>query len=147
MVDNDKQREAAARYAAAIPGIREVVNNLQITSAANPPAPQPVAENIPPAYTSSSAQAAPAPVSQKTGERSRKKSLRSSSPTSRGASEPARNDNTADVAQGTPPPNDAIDNPTPSDDAVSPKPVSRLRATSSENADGSVGNGDCSPPH
>jgi hypothetical protein len=29
-VDNDAQREAAARYAAAIPGVKEVVNNLQV---------------------------------------------------------------------------------------------------------------------
>lgn len=122
-VDNDRQREAAARYAAAIPGIREVVNNLQITSAANTPGPQTVAENIPPVSTSSSAQAAPAPMSQTTGERSRKKSLRHPRLLHE-ESEPARNDNTADVAQGTPPPNDAIDNPSPSDDAVSPKPGS-----------------------
>lgn len=29
-VDNDAQRDAAARYAAAIPGVKEVVNNLQV---------------------------------------------------------------------------------------------------------------------
>ena len=121
-VDNDRQREAAARYASTIPGIREVVNNLQITSVANTPATQTVAENIPPVSTSSSAQAAPAP--QTSRERSRNKSSRPSSPASREVSDPARNDNTADVAQGTPPPNDATDNPTPSDDAVSPKPAS-----------------------
>jgi hypothetical protein len=38
-VDNDTQRDAAARYAAAIPGVKQVVNNLQIA-----PAPAPVAE-------------------------------------------------------------------------------------------------------
>jgi|CZKY01.1.fsa_nt_gi hypothetical protein len=49
-VENETQREAAARYASAIPGIKEVVNNLQTTSApatraanqmsrAQPPAP------------------------------------------------------------------------------------------------------------
>jgi len=32
-VENETQREAAARYASAIPGIKEVVNNLQIASA------------------------------------------------------------------------------------------------------------------
>jgi hypothetical protein len=32
-VDNDTQREAAARYAAAIPGVKQVVNNLQIATA------------------------------------------------------------------------------------------------------------------
>jgi hypothetical protein len=122
-VDNDRQREAAARYASTIPGIREVVNNLQITSVANTPATQTVAENIPPVSTSSSAQAAPAPVPQTSRERSRNKSSRPSSPTSQEVSD-AGNNNAVDVAQGTPPPNDATDNPTPSDDAVSPKPAS-----------------------
>jgi hypothetical protein len=46
-VDNDAQREAAARYASAIPGVKEVVNNLQV----GPPtaAPAPVAQQPPPA--------------------------------------------------------------------------------------------------
>ena len=29
-VDNDAQREAAARYAAAEPGVKQVINNLQV---------------------------------------------------------------------------------------------------------------------
>jgi BON domain len=33
-VENETQREAAARYASAIPGIKQVVNNLQTTSSA-----------------------------------------------------------------------------------------------------------------
>ncbi len=33
MVDNDAQRDAAARYASEIPGVKQVVNNLQIGSA------------------------------------------------------------------------------------------------------------------
>jgi len=37
-VDNETQREAAARYASAIPGIKEVVNNLQTSSAPSTPA-------------------------------------------------------------------------------------------------------------
>ena len=44
-VDNDAQREAAARYASAIPGVKEVVNNLQV----GPPTPAPVAQEAPPA--------------------------------------------------------------------------------------------------
>src|SRR6266404_91328 len=44
-VDNDAQREAAARYASAIPGVKEVVNNLQVgpsaSSAAAAPDPEP----------------------------------------------------------------------------------------------------------
>jgi hypothetical protein len=43
-VDNDAERDAAARYAAAIPGVKQVVNNLQIAApaaaAATAPAPQ-----------------------------------------------------------------------------------------------------------
>jgi hypothetical protein len=45
-VDNDAQRDAAARYAAAIPGVKQVVNNLQVVAppaaaaAAAPPAQQ-----------------------------------------------------------------------------------------------------------
>jgi hypothetical protein len=43
-VENDAQREAASRYAAAIPGVKQVVNNLQIgppQQAAAAPAPEP----------------------------------------------------------------------------------------------------------
>jgi hypothetical protein len=44
-VDNDAQREAAARYASAIPGVKQVVNNLQVgppaSSAATAPDPEP----------------------------------------------------------------------------------------------------------
>ena len=40
-VDNDAQRTAAARYAAGIPGIKQVVNDLQITPTAAEAAPAP----------------------------------------------------------------------------------------------------------
>ena len=40
-VENDAQRTAAARYASEIPGVKQVVNNLQIMSAAGPAAPAP----------------------------------------------------------------------------------------------------------
>ena len=52
-VDNEAQREAAARYAASIPGVKQVVNNLSIGQAAAAVAPAPVPDQ--PA-------AAPAPV-------------------------------------------------------------------------------------
>jgi hypothetical protein len=45
-VDNDAQRDAAARYAAALPGVKEVVNNLQVGS---PVAAAPAATAPPPA--------------------------------------------------------------------------------------------------
>ena len=42
MVDNDAEREAAAKYAAAEPGVKTVVNNLEIAGAQAPaPAPEP----------------------------------------------------------------------------------------------------------
>jgi BON domain len=44
-VDNDAQREAAARYASSEPGVKEVVNNLQV----QPPAPVQAAQVEPPA--------------------------------------------------------------------------------------------------
>jgi hypothetical protein len=44
-VENDGQRTAAARYASEIPGVKQVVNNLQISSAAGPAAPD---ETTPP---------------------------------------------------------------------------------------------------
>jgi outer membrane biosynthesis protein TonB len=47
IVDNEAQREAAARYASAIPGVKQVVNNLQATPPP-PPAPVETAQAPPP---------------------------------------------------------------------------------------------------
>lgn len=44
-VDNDAQRDAAARYASSEPGVKEVVNNLQV---APPPPPAPEVAQAPP---------------------------------------------------------------------------------------------------
>lgn len=56
-VDNDAQRSAAARYAASVPGVKQVINNLQVGAAA------PVAEasgpSITPAETAPVASAKP----------------------------------------------------------------------------------------
>ncbi len=48
-VDNDAQRDAAARYAAAVPGVKQIINNLQVAPSAPPvaeatpaPTPEPV---------------------------------------------------------------------------------------------------------
>ena len=51
-VDSDSQREAASRQAASVPGVKQVINNLQLGTArvarsAEPPAPSPVAESKP----------------------------------------------------------------------------------------------------
>jgi hypothetical protein len=51
-VDNNTQRDTAARYASAVPGVGQVVNNLQISPAAVPPpdqmAVEPEAQQLPP---------------------------------------------------------------------------------------------------
>jgi BON domain len=52
-VDNDAQRDAAARYASAMPGVKEVVNNLTVAPptpvAQEPPPPPPPVEQPKPA--------------------------------------------------------------------------------------------------
>jgi hypothetical protein len=59
-VDNDAEREAAARYAASEPGVKQVINNLQVApSVANEQPPAPAA---PAPATSEPPQAAPAPA-------------------------------------------------------------------------------------
>ncbi len=53
-VDNDAQRTVAARQAASVSGVREVINNLQVGTASNNPAPAPAAaisDKKPPAST------------------------------------------------------------------------------------------------
>ncbi len=64
-VDNDAQRDAAARYASAIPGVKQVINNLQVG-----PAPSPVAaeQEAPPAPVETSK---PAPATRKSPPRKR----------------------------------------------------------------------------
>src|SRR5262249_39957531 len=47
-VDNDAQREAAARYASAEPGVKQVVNNLQVSAPQPPPPPAETAQSAPP---------------------------------------------------------------------------------------------------
>ena len=81
-VDNDTQRDAAAKYAASVPGVKQVINNLQIT----PPTPAPAAaEQTPP----------PAPAPQ------------ASTPAPAKRHRPRKPDTTNDsnqMAQATPPP-------------------------------------------
>src|SRR5258707_5390460 len=57
-VENETQREAAARYVSAIPGIKQVVNNLQTTSASTGAADQ-LTEATPPAREKPSAKPRP----------------------------------------------------------------------------------------
>ncbi len=46
-VDNEAQREAASRYASAVPGVKQVVNNLEIAPATAALAPAPAPEETP----------------------------------------------------------------------------------------------------
>jgi hypothetical protein len=46
-VDNDTQRDAASRYAAAVPGVKQVINNLQVAPATAAVAPAPTPEPAP----------------------------------------------------------------------------------------------------
>jgi len=64
-VDNDAQRDAAARYASSEPGVKQVVNNLMVG-----PAPAPVADNTPPP--------APAPAPRKRSRKTKENSDSSS---------------------------------------------------------------------
>jgi outer membrane biosynthesis protein TonB len=70
-VDSDAQREAAAKYAAAEPGVKQVINNLQVTpmaAAAEPaPAPSPEPEAAP---VKSSRPSRPSPASKAVHRRS-----------------------------------------------------------------------------
>jgi hypothetical protein len=67
-VDNDAQREAAGRYAAAEPGVKQVINDLQVAA----PAPAETAQTAPPAEEPKpSPAAAPARKSRRTEHRAR----------------------------------------------------------------------------
>ena len=48
-VDNEAQRDAAAKYAASVPGVKQVVNNLTVSQAAAAPMPAPSAPEETPA--------------------------------------------------------------------------------------------------
>ena len=97
-VDNETQREAAARYASATPGIKQVVNNLETASAAAPPAANQMAQ-APPAP----ARPTPEPVKEK---------RRPSTPRHRHQTQP----DSTEMAAATPPPAQALNtaaDPTP----------------------------------
>jgi hypothetical protein len=103
-VDNDAQREAASRQAAAVPGVKEVVNNLQVGPAmAAAPAPQPAPET-----------AAAPPAENPKPEPTRKKHKGSSN-----SSNDMQNSNGGQMADATPPPAAA---PQPAEAPAPPPP-------------------------
>ena len=71
-VDNDNERAAASRYASSVPGVKEVVNNLQVAAAA-PTATDQASQNQPPVEEEK-----PKPVSKPRASRPRTRSLPSS---------------------------------------------------------------------
>src|ERR1041385_6370481 len=82
-VDNEAQRKAAAKYAASIPGVKQVVNNLTLSQAAmTTPAPAPTASEETPA---------PAPVQKP----------RPSAPRRHVSSSPKSNDTTSSSSGST----------------------------------------------
>ncbi|HMJ21098.1 MAG TPA: BON domain-containing protein [Terriglobales bacterium] len=92
-VDNDAQREAAARYAASEAGVKQVINNLQVAA---PPPPE-TAQSTPPS-PAEEAKPSPAPASaSRPRHRTRERNLPSSSSSSNDPSP-------APLATMTPPP-------------------------------------------
>jgi hypothetical protein len=113
-VENDAQREAASKYAASEPGVKQVINNLQVAPTSAMATPQ--QQDAPPQQAAPSNQAAPAPMAPSKpspSERTRTKthsSSRNDQHQSAPESQPAPADNynppaaQAPVAANTPPP-------------------------------------------
>ncbi len=105
-VENEAQREAAARYAAAIPGIKEVVNNLQTAPTASVAASNPMEQVLPPASENSSAKsisAKPRPSTTRHRTESDSGEIAANAPPEV-AAEAAAEEPPAAVAQPAPPP-------------------------------------------
>jgi hypothetical protein len=99
-VDNDAQREAAARYASAEPGVKQVINNLQVAA----PPPVETAQAIPPPAPVQETKPSPAPKPRKREPRARSlpsSSSDSASPAPVAAMTPAP---TTSAMPSTPPP-------------------------------------------
>src|SRR5262249_47827794 len=100
VVDNDAEREAAARYASTEPGVKQVINNLQLGTATAAAEPAPAVAPQP---------AQPAPAPEKPSPRRHRHESQSADP----------------MAQSTPPPQAAPapqPAPAPAPQAVAPPP-------------------------
>jgi len=100
-VENEAQREAAARYASAIPGIKEVVNNLQTTPAPATPARDRMAHASQPAPDQPSAKPRPSATRHRTGSDSGE--MAANAPPPAVAEQAAEKPAPAPVAQPAPP--------------------------------------------
>jgi len=98
-VDNDAQRDAAARYASSEPGVKQIINNLQVA----PPPPAQAADAAPPVEE---AKPSPAPAPKSRRHEPRQRSLPSSSSDTSSATPVAAMTPPAPVAAvpSTPPP-------------------------------------------
>ncbi len=106
-VENETQREAAARYASAIPGIKEVVNNLQTAPTATVAASHRMVRTLPPAPESSAAKplaAKPRPSTTRHRRESDSVEMAANAPPPAVAAEPAAVEPPAPAAQPAPPP-------------------------------------------
>jgi hypothetical protein len=83
-VDNDAQREAAAKYAAAEPGVKQVINNLQVAPAAATAAP-PQDEQAPQSQTNNESAKAPVAASRPSARRHQSSQRAQSEPASESA--------------------------------------------------------------
>ena len=110
-VDNQAQRDAASRQAAAVEGVKEIVNNLQVGTA---PAPQPATQPAP----SETASAAPAASRPSAGKKERK---HRSADNSGSAANSAKDSNDRMTANDQP-----NDDQPPADAAAAPAPAAAL---------------------
>ncbi len=99
-VDNDAQRDAAARYASSEPGVKQIINNLQVAA----PPPAETADATPPPVEEAKPSPAPAPKPRR--HEPRQRSLPSSSSDTNSAAPVAAMAPTTPVAvvPSTPPP-------------------------------------------
>jgi hypothetical protein len=102
-VDNDAQREAASRQAASVPGVKQVINNLQEGAMAAEPA----------AHTTSTSFPSESPKPTRERHSSRGKSHRSGAPTENNDAAANANSgrNNSEIANNTPPPPPAANVP------------------------------------
>jgi hypothetical protein len=110
-VDNEAQREAASRQAASVPGVRTVVNDLQVGNA-------PVAATVATAQPTASTRTTSAPAANKTQASVGKKSRKAHAVQDSGGAANSESDTSADQTSATnQPAPDAGSQATPSDNA------------------------------
>ncbi|MCU1316341.1 MAG: hypothetical protein JWN63_1663 [Candidatus Acidoferrum typicum] len=129
-VDNDAQRQAAARQAAAVEGVKEVVNNLEVGSASNAPA-NPSTSPVQSGVEAAGTEPVPfkatenKPADRHTAGRQRDHSRSDRSASNQGTS--ADNGSSANntMAQNSEPPQTTIQNEPPVDTPPVPPPAPR----------------------